>query len=213
MAHFNIIYKVPNADLRRKYRKWKEVSLIAALLLTTLLFYAFQRFEPSLKLVKALPDNIPIDVIPPTVQRKKPPAPLRPVIPVDFDNQDESPVDFPTTKEAFNNPTTTVLTPPPKEEEEPVVEFAAASEKPQIIKYIKPDYPEIAKRVGIEGIVVVKVLINTKGDVEDIEVYESHPPFDQAAVEAAKQFKFKPGKQRDRYVKVWMSIPFTFRLK
>ena len=54
---------------------------------------------------------------------------------------------------------------------------------------------------------------STKGDVEKVEVVKSHPMLDDAAIAAAKQFKFKPGKQRDRYVKVWMTIPFTFRLK
>jgi len=34
-----------------------------------------------------------------------------------------------------------------------------------------------------------------------------------AAVDAAKEWKFKPGKQRDRFVKVWMNIPIDFKLK
>jgi protein TonB len=181
--------------------------------MTTLLFYAFQRFEPSAELQKQLDKEIVIDVVPPTIQRTKPPTPLRPVIPVDFDNQDEFPVDFPTTDEVFSNPTTTILSPPPKGEEEPVVPFAELSEEPVEIKRVNPAYPELARRAGIEGMVVVKTLINTKGDVEDVVVLKSHPLLDQAAIEAAKQFKFKPGKQRDRYVKVWMSIPFTFKLK
>jgi hypothetical protein len=36
---------------------------------------------------------------------------------------------------------------------------------------------------------------------------------DQAALDAALQFKFTPGKQRDRLVKVKMSVPFSFRLR
>ena len=103
--------------------------------------------------------------------------------------------------------------PPPPEEEEPIVPFHALSEKPVVIKRVEPVYPELARKAGIEGRVIVKVLINTKGDVEKVEVIKSHPLLDQAAIEAAKQFKFKPGKQRDRYVKVWMTIPFNFRLK
>ncbi len=103
--------------------------------------------------------------------------------------------------------------PPPPEEEEPIVPFFALSEKPVEIKRVNPVYPELAKKAGIEGTVVVKVLVNTKGDVEKVEILKSHPLLDEAAVNAAKQFKFKPGKQRDRYVKVWVSIPFNFRLK
>ena len=61
--------------------------------------------------------------------------------------------------------------------------------------------------------VVVKVLIGTKGDVEKVEIVKSHPMLDESAMAAAKLFKFTPGKQRDRVVKVWMTIPFTFKLK
>jgi TonB family protein len=35
----------------------------------------------------------------------------------------------------------------------------------------------------------------------------------EAAIEAARQFKFKPGKQKDKLVKVWVSIPFNFSLR
>jgi protein TonB len=71
----------------------------------------------------------------------------------------------------------------------------------------------LAKKVGAEGLVVLKVLINTKGDVEKVKVIKSNPLLDEAAITAVRQFKFQPGKQRDRYVKVWMSIPFRFRLR
>ena len=60
---------------------------------------------------------------------------------------------------------------------------------------------------------VVKVLVNTKGDVEAVEVLKSHPLLDESAIAAAKQYKFTPGKQRDKFVKVWVSIPFNFKLK
>ena len=59
---------------------------------------------------------------------------------------------------------------------------------------------------------VLKVLIGTDGNVEDVEIFKSHPMLDDAAIEAAKQFRFTPGIQRDRPVRVWMSIPFSFRL-
>jgi protein TonB len=74
-----------------------------------------------------------------------------------------------------------------------------------VIKHVNPVYPELAKKAGIEGMVVVKVLVNTKGDVEKAEIFKSHALLDKAAIDAARQFKFKPGKQRDKYVKVWVS--------
>lgn len=102
--------------------------------------------------------------------------------------------------------------PPPPESEEPIVPFYALSERPRVIKRATPIYPETAIWQKIEGTVVLKVLVNTVGDVEEVEVLRSHPLLDKAAIEAAKQFKFKPAKQKDKLVKVWMSIPFTFKL-
>ena len=65
----------------------------------------------------------------------------------------------------------------------------------------------------IEGTVVVKVLIGKKGLVEKAEIFKSIPILDEAALKAAKKCIFKPAKQRDKLVKVWMSIPFKFKLQ
>lgn len=213
MARFNLIYKVPNADLRRKYRKWMEWSLIIALLFTVSLFYAFQRFESSVELNTLADSVIELENIPITEQLRKPPPPERPKIPVEADDEEDVPEDLFIDDTPFDPEPEITELPPPPPEEEPTVEFYALSEKPVEIKRVNPVYPELARRAGIEGRVVVKALINTKGDVEEVAILKSHPLLDQAAIDAARQFKFKPGKQRDRYVKVWMSIPFTFELK
>jgi protein TonB len=212
MAHNNLIYKEPEADLRLKYPKWFEISMIIALLITIALFYAFKRFENTGKLQKTVDVEIQVEQIPPTQQIKRPPPPARPKIPVESEDED-IPEDLTIEEEMFDFEKTEDLPPPPPEEEEPIVPFYALSEKPVEIKRVNPVYPELAKKAGIEGTVVVKVLVNTKGDVEKVEVLKSHPLLDEAAIEAAKQFKFKPGKQRDKFVKVWVSIPFNFRLK
>jgi len=58
--------------------------------------------------------------------------------------------------------------------------------------------------------VVVRVLIDKKGDIEKAEIFKSVPMLDEAALAAVWQLKFTPGKQRDRFVKVWMAVPFNF---
>ena len=100
-----------------------------------------------------------------------------------------------------------------QEDEEPILPFYSLSDKPIVVHRVTAAYPDIAKKAGIEGTVVLKVLIDTKGNVERVEVLKSHPLLDASAIEAAKQFKFRPGKQRGKTVKVWMSIPFTFKIK
>lgn len=212
MAHKQLIYKDPQVDLRNKYARWVEWSLIITLVVVIGLFYAFKKFESSVKLQKVLDKNIETIEIPPTEQIQKPPPPARPKIPIESQDED-IPEDLTIEEKMFEFNQQTEELPPPPQEEEPIVPFYALSDKPVEIKHVVPVYPELAKKAGIEGTVVVKVLVNTKGDVEKVEVLKSHPLLDEAAIEAAKQFKFKPGKQRDKFVKVWVSIPFNFKLK
>lgn len=59
---------------------------------------------------------------------------------------------------------------------------------------IPPVYPRNAKLAKIQGFVKMEVVINPDGTVNDITVIEATPPrmFDNAAVNAMKQWKFKP---------------------
>lgn len=97
-------------------------------------------------------------------------------------------------------------------DENMIVPFYALTEKPVEIERVNPVYPSLAQKSKIEGTVVVKVLVGINGNVEKVEVLKSHPLLDNAAVEAAKQFKFVPGKQNGKPVKTWVSIPFNFKL-
>ncbi|NOX37685.1 MAG: energy transducer TonB [Calditrichaeota bacterium] len=212
MAHRKFMYKDPEVDLKLKYQKWFELSLVIALGLIIIIFYAFKDFSAGYELEKKVDVKIETIDIPKTEQFQKPPPPKRPAIPIESEDED-IPEDLTIEETEIEFADIIDELPPPPEEEEPIVPFHALSEKPVVIKRVEPVYPELARKAGIEGRVIVKVLINTKGDVEKVEVIKSHPLLDQAAIEAAKQFKFKPGKQRDRYVKVWMTIPFNFRLK
>ncbi len=214
MAHKQFIYKNPDVDLKIRYRKYLEAGLVVSMMIVIVAFYSFKKFENSQTIEKKADVKIETIEIPPTEQIHRPPPPAKPAIPVaseDEDIPDELTIE--STEIDFSKPIEEAPPPPPAEEEEPVVPFAALSDKPEVIRKVDPVYPELARKAGIEGMVVVKVLISTKGDVEKVEVIKSHPMLDEAAIAAAKQFKFKPGKQRDRFVKVWMTIPFTFRLK
>lgn len=91
--------------------------------------------------------------------------------------------------------------------------FVASQEKPKMIKFVPPDYPEMARASQLEGTVLVKVLVGPDGNVMQAVVLQSvHPMLDAAAREAALKCKFEPGKQRNIPVKAWMAIPFRFRL-
>ncbi len=107
---------------------------------------------------------------------------------------------------------TGIISPANKPGEAPVP-FAKLTEKPKVLSAAQPVYPEPAKKAGIEGRVILKVLIDTDGKVSQARILKSIPTLDQAAIAAAKKFKFAPAKMDGTPVKVWMTIPFQFRLR
>jgi protein TonB len=113
--------------------------------------------------------------------------------------------------------------PPPAEdeagEEEDLDEiFVAVEQMPEIIGGVEHlqslvDYPEIARKAQMEGMVVVRVLVNLDGSPSDPEVIRSAgAALDKAAVEAVMKLEFKPGRQRNRPVRTLMAIPVRFQL-
>jgi len=205
------LLKEPAADLRLKYKKTLELSTAAGLLVLTLLFYSFQKYEGEITLPEQPKLVIESIEIPPTQQFQKPPPPSRPSIPVE--SEDEDLLDDVTIEETEIDLGDVFEAPPPPPEEDEVFEFFAVSDKPVLKHKETPKYPDLARRAGIEGRVTVMVTISKKGDVMDAKILKSVPMLDEAAIEAAKKCTFKPAKQRDKFVRVKMSIPFDFRLK
>ncbi|HED09540.1 MAG TPA: energy transducer TonB [Caldithrix abyssi] len=201
----------PSVDLKLKYRKVLQASSAAALFLLTILFYSFQKYDSTFQLEEQPELTIQTIEIPPTQQLQKPPPPSRPSIPVE--SEDEDLLDDVTIEETEIDLAQIDDAPPPPPEEDEVFEFFAVSEKPKLLHKETPKYPDLARRAGIEGRVTIMVTISKKGDVIDAKVLKSIPMLDDAALNAAKKCKFKPAKQRDRFVKVKMSIPFDFRLR
>ena len=78
----------------------------------------------------------------------------------------------------------------------------------------KPDYPERARRSGLEGRVVIEVRVAADGSVTASEVFESSgsDELDEAALEAALAAKFSPARQDGRPVASELLIPYRFKL-
>lgn len=102
-----------------------------------------------------------------------------------------------------------------EETEIPIVPFWKVEVKPKEIYLPKPVYPEIARQLGHEGDVVVEALVDRDGSVADVRILKSsgNPELDKSALAAARLAKFTPAKQRDMPVRVWVSIPYRFRLR
>jgi protein TonB len=80
----------------------------------------------------------------------------------------------------------------PKVDLPPRVQLSKDDARPLLIKSLKPDYPPLAPRVGIQGDVVMKALVDKDGNVEDVIYISGHPMLAPAALRAVKQWKYKP---------------------
>ena len=90
--------------------------------------------------------------------------------------------------------------------------FIAYDDPPEPLKEIKPKYPSKAKKLGIEGTVVVETFIDKKGRVKDSFVLQGHSEnsLNQAALKAIKRARFKPAQYNGEAIGVWISIPVNF---
>jgi protein TonB len=92
-------------------------------------------------------------------------------------------------------------------------EFVAVEEQPVLIEKQPPVYPELAQMAKIEGTVLVRVLVGKDGKVKDAIISKGvNGILDQAALDAAKGYVFKPAMQNKKPVAVWVAIPFKFQL-
>ena len=84
---------------------------------------------------------------------------------------------------------------------------------PVVIENVEPSYTEEARKAGISGIVIIQALIGRDGLVKDASVLKPLPfGLDQAAVDAVKQWKFKPGMLAGKPVDVVFNLTVNFRL-
>jgi TonB family protein len=82
----------------------------------------------------------------------------------------------------------------------------------QIVTKVAPIYPPLARQARIQAPVVLKVLISKSGDVEKIELVSGHPMLAPAAIEAVKQWKYKPYLVNGDPVEVATTVTVNFTL-
>ncbi len=86
-------------------------------------------------------------------------------------------------------------------------------ELPEVVTRVAPSYPEDARRAGLEGTVWLNALVNRSGEVAETLIAHSLPAFDQQAVLAVEQWRFKPALARGEPTAVWVAIPIKFSLR
>ena len=84
---------------------------------------------------------------------------------------------------------------------------------PQLVYRVEPEYTEAARKAKYQGTVVLYAVVDSDGKVRDLRVIHALGlGLDEKALDAVKQWKFRPGMKDGRAVSVAASIEVTFRL-
>ena len=201
-----------SAAIKYIYPVVVRITGLAGIILLITTFMVFPRVVNKLELDEEVQIIIEQIDIPQTEQFDRPPPPARPSVPVESESED---IADDVTLDEFNLDDFDAWDAPPPPPEGPRVKFIPYDDPPIPLSPIRPKYPEIAQEAGIEGTVVVQVFVDERGRVKETLILKGIPNtgLDEAATNAIRGVRFRPAKQRERAVGVWISIPVNFRLK
>lgn len=81
-----------------------------------------------------------------------------------------------------------------------------------LIKRVAPVYPPLARQARIQGTVILNIVINRSGEVRDLQLYSGHPMLAPAAIEAVKQWRYRPYEQNGQPVEIKTTVQVNFTL-
>jgi TonB family protein len=221
-----------NHPLRREFNKWMSwgnasTLMLSLLTLATLLALPKEQAVPKPE-VKIVFDGgwETIEEPPITVDRRGPagptipqdkigiiePRPLDPDLIPTLPPMDQIPRAFgtgdipPGTGELPINPPEVPALPGPDV-------FVAVEVFPEKLRMDAPIYPPLARETGIEGTVILRILVSKEGRVLDCIVMSGNPMLVDAALTAARTAVFSPALQAQKPVAVWVQLPIVFSLK
>ena len=206
-------------------RKKLDALIWGGILLSVALHFVFLNVLPDFQ----APDftvatgEIEISELPPEVEIPPPPDAIpRPAVPVVAENLDVDP-DITIAPTTFASNPVEDLPPPPEEKTTSQELYEAPTYTPYSVApdlrnrkeaaaAVMREWPPALKNSGIEGVVTVWIFINEEGRVTNAEVSESSglKQMDEAALRAARAFRFSPALNRDDAVPVWVELPISF---
>ena len=92
-------------------------------------------------------------------------------------------------------------------------DFIAVDEEPVRISIDPPVYPPVAQSAGIEGTVLVRVLVGKDGRVKDVIFIDGPEALKMAADASARSAVFRPALVDHKPVEVWVMMPVTFKVR
>lgn len=107
-----------------------------------------------------------------------------------------------------------VVVPTPEPVNDAPIQVGGAVLKPEVLVRTEPRYTEVARKARVEGVVILRAVIDERGYVTDVQILRGQPMgLDQAAVDAVKTWRFKPATLHNKPVKVYFNLTVNFTLQ
>lgn len=107
-----------------------------------------------------------------------------------------------------------VAVPTPEPVNDKPIQVGGAVLKPEVIVRTEPRYTELARKARVEGMVILKAIIDERGYVTDVQLLRGQPMgLDQAAMDAVRTWRFKPATLHGQPVKVYFNLTVNFTLQ
>src|SRR5439155_188301 len=84
---------------------------------------------------------------------------------------------------------TLLIAPPPPPQR---IRVGGNVQAANLLSQVKPVYPPLAKQARIQGVVVLEAEISKEGTIDNLKVVTGHPLLIQSAIDAVKQWRYKP---------------------
>ena len=228
------IKKTEKASMENKRFLFTEIGMVIALLIVWGAFSYTSR-EKKVATLEADQTVVEVEDMVPITEETPPPPEAAPKIPILSDQIDIVDDNIKVDDSMFQNIEDSnegfeimdYIESAPEEEtiEEEAIPFQLVEEKPsfnggdanEFSKWVNSRlvYPEIAKENGVQGRVTLQFTVNADGTVSNVKVLRGvDSSLDKEAVrDVSSSPKWKPGKQRDRAVKVTYTFPVIFQLR
>ena len=228
------IKKTEKASMENKRFLFTEIGMVIALLIVWGAFSYTSR-EKKVATLEADQTVVEVEDMVPITEETPPPPEAAPKIPILSDQIDIVDDNIKVDDSMFQNIEDSnegfeimdYIESAPEEEtiEEEAIPFQLVEEKPsfnggdanEFSKWVNSRlvYPEIAKENGVQGRVTLQFTVNADGTVSNVKVLRGvDSSLDKEAVRVVSSSpKWKPGKQRDRAVKVTYNFPVIFQLR
>lgn len=201
----------------------RRAGAAAAIALHTLAFGALMTYQPARDALRAVAPVMVHFVTPPApkVEEPKPQPRIEPPKPkpiVKRPRPVEPPPVLAAPVEAPSRSPVVIAPPPPPPAPAPVVTAPLPVTMPvfdaDYLENPAPSYPQFSRRLGEQGRVILRVLVNPRGTADEVQVRTSsgHGRLDDSARETVRRWKFVPAKRGSEPVAAWVLVPISFRL-